>query len=114
VACSDADKEKSFSGIAAHLQSADASKESQATTNHTQPLALSVDDFATSLAVTPALIRKLLMLRKIAFAKVGRRTVIPVSELHRLLAENLVPANPVEPCPAAAEQAQPNSGSTRL
>lgn len=59
-----------------------------------QARVLSIADFATALGVKAPTIRCWLMQRKIARVKLGRRVLIPRTELERLLNENLIPALP--------------------
>ncbi len=56
---------------------------------------LSVQDFATELGVTSACIRRWLLMRKIAFVKVGRLVRIPMREAKRIIERGYVPAREV-------------------
>jgi len=54
----------------------------------------SVNQFAASLGVTQACVRRWLLERRITFTKIGRLVRIPSSEVDRLIAEGLRPAKP--------------------
>ena len=64
------------------------------TGNGDSPLLLSIDETARILGLRPVTIRAWAMRRKIARCKLGRRTLIPVQEVERLIAQNLIPATP--------------------
>lgn len=51
-----------------------------------------VDEFAQELRLRTSTIRKWLLLRRLAFHKIGRRTLIPRSEIQRILEQGFVPA----------------------
>lgn len=54
---------------------------------------LRVDEFAATLDVTPACVRRWLFERRIASVKVGRRLIrIPATEAQRIIDEGLRPA----------------------
>lgn len=53
---------------------------------------ITVGKFAEGLNASTPYVRKLIYRRKIAVLRVGRGIRIPVSELHRVIAENTVPA----------------------
>ncbi len=53
---------------------------------------LSIPDFASVLSLRSSTIRKWLVQRRLAKVKLGRRTMIPIGEINRLIAEGLVPA----------------------
>ena len=55
---------------------------------------LRVDEFAASLGVTPACVRRWLLERKIVSTRIGRLVRIPSSEVQRLVDEGLRPARP--------------------
>jgi excisionase family DNA binding protein len=55
---------------------------------------VSVVQFAASLGVTQACVRRWLLERRITFTKIGRLVRIPASETNRLIAEGLHPARP--------------------
>jgi hypothetical protein len=57
-----------------------------------QPRVLSIRDFARALGLQPQMIKKWLRLRRVSKVCLGRRVLIPVTEVDRLIAENLVPA----------------------
>lgn len=59
-----------------------------------QARAVSIPDFAIALGIKEPTVRAWLMKRKISKIKLGRRTLIPISEIERLLSENLTPALP--------------------
>jgi excisionase family DNA binding protein len=55
---------------------------------------LSVPAFAARLGVQPSTIRAWLMARRISKVKLGRRVLIPNSEVSRLIERGLIPALP--------------------
>ena len=55
---------------------------------------LSVPEFAQSLGITVACVRRWLLERKIAYVKIGRLVRIEPSERDRLIAEGSRPAKP--------------------
>lgn len=55
---------------------------------------VSVNQFAASLGVTQACVRRWLLERRITFTKIGRLVRIPSSESERLIAEGMRPAKP--------------------
>ena len=55
---------------------------------------LSVLQFANSLGVTPACIRRWILERKITTVKLGRLIRVPASEVERLVSSGLRPARP--------------------
>ena len=56
---------------------------------HSDKLAYSVTEVATSLGLSPSSIWKLISLSKLKAIRVGRRTVVPRSELDRILANGI-------------------------
>jgi len=56
---------------------------------------LSVPQFANSLSVTPACVRRWVLERKITTVKLGRLIRVPASELERLIGLGLRPARPM-------------------
>jgi excisionase family DNA binding protein len=55
---------------------------------------LSVPQFADTLGVTPACIRRWILERKITTVKLGRLIRVPASEVERLVNSGLRPARP--------------------
>jgi excisionase family DNA binding protein len=55
---------------------------------------LTIQDFASSLQVTTACVRRWITERKIATIKLGRLVRIPATEIDRLVATGLRPARP--------------------
>jgi len=55
---------------------------------------MSVTQFAASLGVTQACVRRWLLERRITFTKIGRLVRIPETETSRLISEGLRPARP--------------------
>lgn len=55
---------------------------------------VSVAEAASRLGLAPITIRQWSARRKVARVKLGRRTLIPVSEIDRLITEGLIPAVP--------------------
>lgn len=55
---------------------------------------LSVGDFAETLGITQACVRRWILERKIATIKLGRLIRIPSSEVERLVSSGLRPARP--------------------
>jgi excisionase family DNA binding protein len=55
---------------------------------------LTVNEFAAALRMTPACIRRWILVRRISFMKIGRSVRIPSSELDRLITAGTVPAGP--------------------
>jgi excisionase family DNA binding protein len=55
---------------------------------------LSVPQFASTLGVTPACIRRWILERKITTVKLGRLIRVPASEVERLVNSGLRPARP--------------------
>lgn len=53
---------------------------------------LSIPEFAAALNVTPACVRRWILLRKISFVKIGRLIRITMSEQERVIAEGTVHA----------------------
>lgn len=53
---------------------------------------LTIDEVAAHLKVTPACIRRWILVRKITIVKVGRLVRIPHSEVVRIIEEGLRPA----------------------
>jgi len=65
----------------------------ESTPNYTHRcLVLPVPDFASALSLRASTVRKWLVQGRLAKVKLGRRTMIPVTEIDRLIAENLIPA----------------------
>jgi hypothetical protein len=61
-----------------------------------QPRVLTIRDFARALSLQPPTIKAWLLQGRLAKVHLGRRVMIPVSEIDRLINENLVPAaNPL-------------------
>ena len=56
---------------------------------HSDKLAYSITEVATSLGLSPSSIWKLISLSKLKAIRVGRRTVVPRSELDRILANGI-------------------------
>jgi excisionase family DNA binding protein len=59
-----------------------------------QTALLSVPQFADSLGVTPACIRRWILERRITTVKLGRLIRVPASEIARLVNSGLRPARP--------------------
>jgi excisionase family DNA binding protein len=59
------------------------------------PPPYSIPGFAEVLGIRPSTVRKKLARREVTFFKIGRRTLIPFSEVARLIAANTIPALPV-------------------
>lgn len=57
-------------------------------------LLLSVDQAAAQLGLRPVTVRQWASARRIARVKLGRRVLIPVSEVERVIEANLMPALP--------------------
>jgi len=55
---------------------------------------LSIQQAAERLGLRPVTVRLWAARRKLAIVRLGRRRLIPQSEVERLIAENLVPALP--------------------
>jgi excisionase family DNA binding protein len=55
---------------------------------------LSIPEFCEPLGIKHACARRWILLRKIAFVKVGRLVRIPESELDRVISEGFRPAKP--------------------
>jgi excisionase family DNA binding protein len=53
---------------------------------------LSVEDFAAAVGLRPVTVRQWAAARRIARVKLGRRLLIPESEITRLIEANLTPA----------------------
>ncbi|WP_371134828.1 helix-turn-helix domain-containing protein [Methylocystis sp.] len=54
-----------------------------------QPLAYRVKDFCARVGICPATFYKLVKLKKIRVVKFGGRTLVPASEVDRLLGEDI-------------------------
>jgi len=63
-------------------------------TNEDGALLLSIDQAAARLGLRPVTVRQWASARRIARVKLGRRVLIPVSEVERVIEENLMPALP--------------------
>jgi len=59
-----------------------------------QTALISVSQFAASLGVSQACVRRWLLERRITYTKIGRLVRIPASETDRLIAEGMHPAKP--------------------
>jgi excisionase family DNA binding protein len=57
-------------------------------------LLLSIDQAAARLGLRPVTVRQWASARRIARVKLGRRVLIPVSEVERVIEANLMPALP--------------------
>jgi excisionase family DNA binding protein len=55
---------------------------------------LSMEEAARRLGLRPVTVRMWAAARRIAKVKLGRRVLIPVAEVERLISENLTPALP--------------------
>ncbi|WP_390905473.1 helix-turn-helix domain-containing protein [Occallatibacter riparius] len=62
--------------------------------DHTEPKLLSVQAFAKSVGLSPWTVRQYAYSGKVSSVKLGRRLMIPVLELDRIIRENLRPARP--------------------
>lgn len=65
----------------------------QAANNGGREQLLKIEEAAGRLGIAPITLRKWLVLRKLAFVKVGACTRIQESEIARIIAEGTVPAN---------------------
>lgn len=63
-------------------------------TNEDEALLISVEQAAARLGLRPVTVRQWAAARRIARVKLGRRTLIPVREIDRLIEQNLIPALP--------------------
>jgi excisionase family DNA binding protein len=57
---------------------------------------ISVTEAATALGIKPVTIRQWANQRKIGRVKLGRRVLIPIVEIERLIEQNLTPAKAAE------------------
>lgn len=63
-----------------------------ATKDSYRPMLINIDEAALALGLRPATIRQWCLQRKITRVKLGSRTLIPVSEIARLIEQNTIPA----------------------
>lgn len=66
----------------------------QASLKATSAQLLSIEEAAGRLGLRPVTVRIWAAARKIARVKLGRRILIPVGEIERLIEENTIPAAP--------------------
>ena len=62
----------------------------------TEPLAVSIDEAARLIGLAPRTVRDWCQRRRISHHRLGRRIVIPVAEIQRILDNSCIPAR-VEP-----------------
>jgi excisionase family DNA binding protein len=61
---------------------------------------LTIPEFAEHLRVTVAMVRRMVLEKRVSIIKIGRLVRVPHSELERLIAEGTRPATPVNGRPS--------------